>query len=60
MVALNEITKHNNLVKGEDAVLLIHGLSGTPLEMQYVARMLHKGGFTVVAPHFQECNPKIA
>jgi carboxylesterase len=52
MVALNEITKHINLVKGEDAVLLIHGLSGTPLEMQYVARMLHKAGFTVVAPHF--------
>jgi carboxylesterase len=52
MVALNEITKHINLVKGEDAVLLIHGLSGTPLEMQYVARMLHKAGFTVFAPHF--------
>lgn len=52
MVALNEITKHINLVKGEHAVLLIHGLSGTPLEMQYVARMLHKAGFTVSAPHF--------
>lgn len=52
MVALNEITKHINLVKGEDAVLLIHGLSGTPLEMQYVARMLHKAGFTVRVPHF--------
>lgn len=52
MAALNEITKHINLVKGEHAVLLIHGLSGTPLEMQYVARMLHKAGFTVRAPHF--------
>lgn len=52
MVALNEITKHINLVKGEHAVLLIHGLSGTPLEMQYVARMLHKAGFSVRAPHF--------
>lgn len=52
MVALNEITKDINLVKGEHAVLLIHGLSGTPLEMQYVARMLHKAGFSVRAPHF--------
>ncbi|HQT27156.1 MAG TPA: alpha/beta fold hydrolase [Burkholderiales bacterium] len=52
MVALNEIEKDINLVKGEHAVLLIHGLSGTPLEMQYVARMLHKAGFSVRAPHF--------
>ncbi|MBY0578154.1 MAG: alpha/beta fold hydrolase [Burkholderiales bacterium] len=52
MVALNEITKHINLVKGEHAVLLIHGLSGTPLEMQFVARRLHKAGFTVRVPHF--------
>ena len=52
MVALNEITKDINLEKVEHAVLLIHGLSGTPLEMQYVARMLHKAGFSVRVPHF--------
>ena len=52
MVALNEITKDINLAKGEHAVLLVHGLSGTPLEMQYVARALHKAGYTVRAPHF--------
>ncbi len=52
MVALSEIDKDINLVKGEHAVLLIHGLSGTPLEMQYVARMLHRAGYAVSAPHF--------
>lgn len=52
MVAPKEIMKHINLEKGEDAVLLIHGLSGTPIEMQYVARKLYKAGFSVRVPHF--------
>ncbi|MBY0579089.1 MAG: alpha/beta hydrolase [Burkholderiales bacterium] len=48
------ITKHIDLVKGKDAVLLIHGLSGSPLEMQFVARALHKAGFSVRVPRFSK------
>lgn len=47
-----DVVKDVNLIKGEDAVLLIHGLSGSPLEMQYVGRMLHKAGFSVRIPRF--------
>ncbi len=36
---------------GEHAVLLIHGLSGNPLEMSYLAKVLHRAGFSVFAPH---------
>ncbi len=39
------------LIEGEHAVLLLHGLAGSPLEMRYVARMLHNDGFSVVVPH---------
>lgn len=46
------IMTHIDLVKGEDAVLLIHGLSGSPLEMQFVARSLYKAGFSVRVPRF--------
>ncbi|MCW5748221.1 MAG: alpha/beta fold hydrolase [Alphaproteobacteria bacterium] len=35
---------------GPDAVLLIHGLTGTPREMRFVARRLHAAGFTVSVP----------
>ncbi|HSQ02698.1 MAG TPA: alpha/beta fold hydrolase, partial [Burkholderiales bacterium] len=35
------------------AVLLIHGLSGNPLEMQYLAKRLRKEGFATHAPHFE-------
>ncbi|HEX9020129.1 MAG TPA: alpha/beta fold hydrolase [Nitrospirota bacterium] len=35
---------------GEDAVLLIHGLTGSPYEMKYLARKLNKAGFTVKGP----------
>lgn len=37
----------------EHAVLLIHGLSGTPLEMQYLAKRLRKEGFAIHSPHFE-------
>lgn len=47
-----DVIKDVNLINGEDAVLLIHGLSGSPLEMQYVGRMLHKAGFSVRIPRF--------
>ena len=34
---------------GRSGVLLIHGLTGTPTEMRFVARGLHAAGFTVHA-----------
>ncbi len=52
MAEQNGVMKHIDLVKGEDAVLLIHGLSGSPLEMQFVARTLYKAGFSVRVPRF--------
>ena len=35
---------------GAHAVMLIHGLNSTPLEMRFVAKVLHKAGFTVYCP----------
>lgn len=35
---------------GEHAVLLLHGLSSTPLELRYLAKALHQAGFTVLVP----------
>jgi carboxylesterase len=37
----------------DHAVLLIHGLSGNPLEMQYLAKRLRKEGFATYTPHFE-------
>jgi carboxylesterase len=34
---------------GRSGVLLVHGLTGTPVEMRFVARRLHEQGFTVSA-----------
>ena len=36
--------------QGESAVLLIHGLTGTPAEMKPVATRLNKQGFSVMCP----------
>ena len=36
-----------NLPGGRHGVLLFHGLSSTPLELQYLARGLHRAGYTV-------------
>lgn len=36
----------------EKAVLLIHGITGTPSEMGYLGRSLHKAGFTVLCNAF--------
>jgi carboxylesterase len=36
--------------RGEDAALLIHGLSGAPAEMRSVANELKRGGFSVMCP----------
>lgn len=38
---------------GDNAALLIHGLSGNPLEMQYMAKRLQDAGFSVRVPHIQ-------
>lgn len=38
------------LEAGDHAVLLLHGLSSSPLEMRFLARALHREGFTAVAP----------
>jgi len=32
----------------DQAVLLIHGITGAPAEMQYLGRKLHKAGFSVL------------
>ena len=41
------------LIAGEHAVLLIHGLQGVPAEMQTFAKRLHKAGYSVRVPHFK-------
>ncbi|CAK0754707.1 carboxylesterase [Gammaproteobacteria bacterium] len=46
------------------SVLLIHGLTGSPMEMRYLGKHLHKYGFTVYAPvlagHCQNVNELLA
>jgi len=43
------LRKNGFFHKGDaNAVLLIHGITGAPAEMQYVGRSLHKAGFTVL------------
>lgn len=42
--------KDINLPGGERAVLLIHGLTGGPFEMKYLADKLNKAGYTVKVP----------
>lgn len=45
--------KKIELIGGDHAVLLIHGLQGVPAEMQPLAKRLHKAGYSVRVPHFQ-------
>jgi carboxylesterase len=41
--------KYNFYLKGgSDAVLLIHGITGTPSEMHFIGKSLHKAGFSVL------------
>jgi carboxylesterase len=42
-----------NLSGGTHAVLLIHGLQGSPTEMQPLAKRLNQAGYTVYVPHFR-------
>jgi carboxylesterase len=44
--------KSLELIAGEHAVLLVHGLQGVPSEMLPLAKRLHKAGYTVRVPHF--------
>lgn len=43
--------RHVRLEGGDYAVLALHGLRSTPLELQPVLKALHGAGFTVDAPH---------
>ncbi len=45
--------KHTLLDGRGHAALLIHGLSGNPLEMQYLSKRLQASGFSVRVPHMQ-------
>lgn len=38
---------------GEHAILLLHGLSSTPLELRYLAKTVHQAGFTVYVPYIE-------
>jgi carboxylesterase len=38
---------------GRHSALLIHGLTGSPFEMKYLARKLNKAGFTVKGPYLE-------
>lgn len=40
------------LIAGDHAVLLLHGLTSTPIELQPLAKRLHKAGYSVRAPYF--------
>ena len=40
------------MTKGDNAVLLIHGLSSSPLEMMSCAKALYRAGFSVRVPHY--------
>jgi carboxylesterase len=46
------ITEKGFYYKGTNnkAVILVHGLTGVPLEMKFIGKALHKEGFTVVCP----------
>src|SRR4051812_22790226 len=46
----NIMTEMLELSGGEHAVLMLHGLSGSHLEMKRVGELLNKAGFTVFIP----------
>ena len=50
----NDIDRAQFLPGGDYAVLAIHGLRSTPLELQPLLKSLHKSGFTVDAPHLSD------
>jgi carboxylesterase len=38
---------------GPHAVLIVHGLAGSPLEVRYVGKLLHRAGFSVHVPNIE-------
>ncbi|MCU0651767.1 MAG: alpha/beta fold hydrolase [Candidatus Omnitrophica bacterium] len=48
-MSFNNSKKYNFLLEGNNgkAVLLIHGITGTPSEMRHVGKVLNKAGYTV-------------
>ena len=46
------MTDYSFYLQGSEdkGVLLVHGLTGTPTEMRFIGKQLHKMGFTVYAP----------
>ena len=46
-----DINRAQFLPGGDYAVLALHGLRSTPLELQPLLKALHRAGFTVDAPH---------
>ncbi len=48
-MTINNSKKFNFLLKGDNgkAVLLIHGITGTPSEMRYLGKKLNQAGYTV-------------
>lgn len=48
-VASDGLTYYREGTNGA-AVMLVHGVTGSPVEMKYVAKALHRAGYTVYAP----------
>lgn len=44
-------TQSVNLDAGDDVVLLLHGLAGSPSEMRYLANALHRLGLSIEVPY---------
>ena len=51
---VNDINRAQFLPGGDYAVLALHGLRSTPLELQPLLKALHRAGFTVDAPHLTD------
>ena len=51
---INDINRAQFLSGGGYAVLALHGLRSTPLELQPLLKALHRAGFTVDAPHLPD------
>ena len=51
---INDINRAQFLPGGDYAVLALHGLRSTPLELQPLLKALHRAGFTVDAPHLPD------
>lgn len=52
MVNIDDLLGPNGFIerKGQSAVLLVHGLTGTPAEMKHFSRVLSRKGLTVACP----------